>query len=56
MLEGAAAIARFFGKTERQTHYLLEKGALPAFKLQGRWHMRKSTARSFIENLEKRGV
>ncbi len=52
LLEGVMAIAAFFGKTERQTHHLLEKKRLPAFKLAGKWHMRRSTGLAFIERLE----
>jgi hypothetical protein len=51
-LEGAAAIAAFLGKTERQTNYLLERKQLPAFKLGGRWHMRRSTYAAFVIRLE----
>jgi hypothetical protein len=51
-LEGVAAIAEFLGKSERRTHYLVENKRLPAFKLGGRWHMRKSTYQTFIERLE----
>jgi hypothetical protein len=51
-LEGAAEIAAFTGKTLRQTHYLLETKQLPAFKLGGRWHMRRSTYTAHIEKLE----
>jgi hypothetical protein len=51
-LKGVTAIATFLGKTSRETHYLVEKKQLPTFKLGGRWHMRKSTYRAFIERLE----
>jgi hypothetical protein len=51
-LEGAAAIAAFLGKSERQTNYLLEKRQIPAFKLGGKWHMRKSTFAAFVQRLE----
>jgi hypothetical protein len=51
-LEGASAIAVFLGKTERQTNYLLEKKQIPAFKLGGRWHMRKSTFAAYVQRLE----
>jgi hypothetical protein len=51
-LEGAAAIAVFIGKTERQINHLLSKKQLPAFKLGGIWHMRKSTYATFIARLE----
>jgi hypothetical protein len=55
-MEGAREIARFMGKTLRQTNYLLEIGKLPAFKLGGHWHMRKSTYLSYIERLEAAAV
>lgn len=51
-LQGAVAIAGFLGKTERQANYLLEKRQLPAFKLAGRWHMRRSTYAAHIAKLE----
>jgi hypothetical protein len=51
-LTGAAEIAAFLGKTERQIVHLLWKRKIPAFKLGGRWHMRKSTYRAHIERLE----
>ncbi len=51
-LEGVAAIAEFLGKSERRTHYLIENNRLPAFKLGGKWHMRKTTYAAFIERLE----
>jgi hypothetical protein len=34
---GAEAIGRVIGRNPRQTHYLLEKGALPARKVRGLW-------------------
>jgi hypothetical protein len=52
ILEGAVAIAGFLGKTERQTNYLLEKKQIPAFKLGGRWHARKTTLAAHVERLE----
>jgi hypothetical protein len=51
-LQGAAAIAAFLGKTERQTNHLLEKKQIPAFKLGGRWHMRKTTFAAYVQRLE----
>jgi hypothetical protein len=51
-IEGAAAIAAFLGKTERQTNYLLEKKQLPAFKIGHRWHMRRSTFAAYVTRLE----
>ena len=53
-IEGAVEIARWLGKTERQVSHLIETKALPVFKLGGRWHMRKSTYRAFIADLEAR--
>jgi hypothetical protein len=52
ILEGAAAIAAHTGKSLRQTHYLLETGQLPAFKMGKIWHMRRSTFERHIEELE----
>lgn len=34
---GIKALAKFIRKTDAQTQYLLEKGAIPAKKLGGRW-------------------
>jgi hypothetical protein len=51
-IEGTSGIAQFIGKTERQVTHLIETNCLPVFKLGGRWHMRKSTYRGFIANLE----
>jgi hypothetical protein len=51
-LEGTRAIAEFIGKTDRQTDHLLQSRQLPAFKLGGRWHMRKSTYLNHVERLE----
>jgi hypothetical protein len=55
-LEGAAAIAAFIGKTERQTEHLLSKRRLPAFKIGNVWHMRRSTYLKFIERLEAKAT
>jgi hypothetical protein len=51
-LEGAGPIAEYIGKPPRRTQYLLETGRLPAFKLGGKWNMRKSTYRRYIQLLE----
>jgi hypothetical protein len=51
-LVGAAEIALFLGKTVRQANYMLETRQIPAFKLGGRWHMRRSTYGAFVERLE----
>jgi hypothetical protein len=55
-LQGAAAIAVFLGKTARQTNHLLEKKQIPAFKLGGRWHMRKTTFAAYVQRLEAEGM
>jgi hypothetical protein len=55
-LEGAAAIAAFLGKSQRQTEYLLETRRLPAFKLGGKWHMRRSTYCVFVKSLEQKAT
>ena len=34
---GARAIGAHIGKSTKSTHYLLEKGALPAVKVAGVW-------------------
>jgi len=51
-LTSTAEIAAFLGKSERQVVHLLWKRKIPAFKLGGRWHMRKSTYLAHIERLE----
>jgi hypothetical protein len=53
MIEGANAIAAEIGVKPRRTFQLLEKGALPGFKLLGTWFARRSTLRSHIERLER---
>ncbi|MBG6148459.1 hypothetical protein IWQ51_006622 [Labrenzia sp. EL_142] len=44
---GVAAIAQVIGRTPRQTYHALEKGALPAKKVAGRW----CTSRKKLEQL-----
>ena len=53
LLHGADEIGRFLGLNVRRTFYVLERGAVPAFKLQGRWCARKSALLAHIEKLEK---
>ena len=43
-----AGIAAEIGKNARQTHYLLENGALPARKIGGRWCTSRSALRAFF--------
>lgn len=52
LLHGAAAVADFLGVNPRRAFYLLESGELPAFKLGGRWALRKSKCRAAIEARE----
>jgi hypothetical protein len=37
VLSGAKAIAEFIGESERRTHYLLDRGLLPAGQMGTRW-------------------
>lgn len=53
VVAGTADIAVFIGKTVRQTQYLLETRQIPAFKLGGRWHLRRSRYVAHIEQLEE---
>ena len=56
VLHGAEAIAEFIGETARRTHYLLEKKRLPAYKVLGRWRMRRSTYLAFVAKLEAEAI
>jgi hypothetical protein len=53
LLVGAAAITNHTGEMRRRINYLLEKGDLPAFKMRGRWYMRKSSYKAHLEKLEE---
>ncbi|WP_409188754.1 DNA-binding protein [Bradyrhizobium sp. RDM4] len=53
LMIGAKPIATELGVPLRQAFYLLETGILPAFKLGGKWAARKSTLRSFVDDLER---
>jgi hypothetical protein len=53
---GARAIGRTLDKTERQALHLCATGQLPAFKLGGRWCMRRSTYAAYIARLEQASV
>jgi hypothetical protein len=48
LLWGAAAIADELGIDHRKAFYLLEKGALPAKKIQGRWVVERGKLRAFF--------
>ncbi len=56
LLKGAAEIASFTGCTKRQAERQLEAGHLPAFKIGGRWHMRRSTFRQMVATLEAKAM
>ena len=45
---GAEAIANELGVGIRRAFYLLERGALPARKVQGRWVVERSKLRAFF--------
>ena len=42
LLHGAAEIADYIGKSERQAYHLCESGHIPAFKIGAQWTARKS--------------
>jgi hypothetical protein len=48
LLWGAAAIADELGIDRRKAFYLLEKGSLPAKKIQGRWVAERGKLRAFF--------
>ena len=56
ILEGVDAIAAHIGKRRRPTYYLCETRQIPAFKLAGKWHMRKSTYAAHIARLEAEAI
>lgn len=45
---GAEAIAEVLGVSARRAFYLLEKGSLPAKKVQGRWVVERGKLRAFF--------
>lgn len=51
-MEGIEAIADHIGKPKRKAYYLAETRQIPAFKMAGKWHMRKSTYADHIARLE----
>ncbi|HEX3919183.1 MAG TPA: hypothetical protein VHW60_17740 [Caulobacteraceae bacterium] len=56
IIEGAEAIGAEIGVRPRRAFLLMEKGAIPAFKLLGKWHVRRSTLRAYIEKLERDAI
>jgi hypothetical protein len=53
LIEGGAAISAELGVPPRRGYRLLEKGAIPGFKLAGKWYARRSTLRARIADLER---
>ena len=56
MLQGVRAIARFTGNPERRTHYLLERGLLPAGQVGRLWIASKRTLRQYHERITSGGA
>jgi len=48
LIWGASAIAKVIGRTDRQTFGMLEKGQLPAKKVNGRWVAERSKLIAFF--------
>jgi hypothetical protein len=53
---GFEGIAKAINKTPRQVIHLCETRQIPAFKFGGRWHLRLSTYRQHIANIEAEAV
>jgi len=56
VLCGVTEIAQYLDQSERQTHYQLEQGRLPAFQVGRLWRMRKSTHQDFVRRLEEQAI
>ncbi len=56
LLHGAREIGAFLKTNPRKTYYLLETGALPAFKLGNQWCARKSTLLAYFAQLEEQAA
>ncbi|MDB5405212.1 MAG: hypothetical protein JWL84_124 [Rhodospirillales bacterium] len=52
MIKGVKGIAAYIGFSEDATQRLLDKKAIPGFKIGQRWHMRRSTYMAMIEARE----
>lgn len=48
---GLAAIAKIIGRTERQTHYMLQTGRLPAKQIGIRWVAKRSALVNFFNDI-----
>jgi hypothetical protein len=51
-LRGVKQIANYLGEKQRRTFYLCENRLIPAYQIGGRWYLRRSTHRAFVERLE----
>jgi len=49
LIWGAEAIAAFIGRSRRQTYEALEKGELPARRVNGRWVASRKKLTAFFE-------
>ena len=50
--QGVNTIAEFLGEKPRRIFYLCETGQIPAYKIGGRWYLRRSTYLRFVEERE----
>jgi len=53
LIEGAEAIGAELGVPTRRAFVLMERRAIPAFKMLGKWYARRSVLRAHIEKLER---
>lgn len=56
ILNGVDEIAKARGQSRRRTYHLLTTRQIPGFQIGRRWHARRSTLLSFINDLEIGGV
>lgn len=56
ILNGVDEIAKALGQSRRRTYHLLTTRQIPGFQIGRRWHARRSTLLSFIDDLEKGGA
>lgn len=52
LLVGVEAIAAFLGYTKTAAQHLIDKGALPIFRIGSRVHARRSSLNAWIGDLE----
>ena len=53
LIVGTARIAAELGRTRRQVQHAIDQGQIPAFKLFGKWAVRRSTLIKYFESLER---